>query len=134
MRLNFASFWLNEIEFRQLLGELLLRIRIRKQVLDALESGLRRGFEAVEKIHLVVEHGQIGCKLGHGVVLSEFSWPRRRHGDAGAARTHGCAASNPLRSPLLAGLEALRQRFALSRQYADVAADRGERCTDIDPA
>ena len=38
---------LREVVLRELFRELLLRIRIRKQVLDACESGLRGGVESV---------------------------------------------------------------------------------------
>jgi len=40
---------------------------IRKQIFDAGEPGLGCGLEAVEEIHLVEHHGQIGGEFRHGV-------------------------------------------------------------------
>ena len=59
----------------QAVGELLLRIGIGKQVLDAGEPGRRGGGEAVEKVELVVEHGEIGRELRHGFAPLSLGLP-----------------------------------------------------------
>ena len=49
----------------QALGQLLRRVGVRKRYSTALKPS-RSGGKAVEKVHVVVEHGQVGGKTGHG--------------------------------------------------------------------
>ena len=52
------------------LGELVLVVSVGKQELDALEPSPRRGAEAVQEVHLVEHHGQVGVELRHGLLRS----------------------------------------------------------------
>ncbi len=56
----------NELMPFKRFDELPLRIRIRKQVLDALEASARGGSKPIQKIDLVEEHREIGRELWHG--------------------------------------------------------------------
>ena len=49
-------------------AELVLVVVVREQELDALEAGLGRGREAIEKAHLVEHHGQVGVELRHAIL------------------------------------------------------------------
>jgi hypothetical protein len=57
---------------QQPLGDLLLRIRVRKEILDAGEARFRGRLEAVEKIDFVVQHREVGGELGHD---EDFRFP-----------------------------------------------------------
>src|SRR5438067_8155647 len=57
--------YLREPVLLQTVRELAGAIRIGKQVFDALEAGVFRGLEAVEKINFVEEHRQIGGEFRH---------------------------------------------------------------------
>src|SRR6266576_2237820 len=61
---------------RQTLGNLILWISIRKQILHAREARFRRSVETVEKLELVVEHRKICSKLWHGGNLIATSYRR----------------------------------------------------------
>ena len=50
----------------QACGQFLRRVGVREEVLHRLEAIARSGGKAVEKVHVVVEHGQVGGKTGHG--------------------------------------------------------------------
>ena len=49
----------------QAAGQLLGREVVGEQVFDGLEAVARGGLEAVKKIQVVVEHGQVGGEAGH---------------------------------------------------------------------
>jgi len=56
------------------LDQLLLRIRIRKQILDALEAGARRGSKTIQEVDLIEEHRQVGREFWHGDIPLTFSY------------------------------------------------------------
>lgn len=47
-------------------GQFWRRVGVGKEVLHRLEAIARSGGKTVEKVHVVVEHGQVGGKTGHG--------------------------------------------------------------------
>ena len=47
-------------------SQFLRRVGIGEEVLHRLEAIARSGGKAVEKVYIVVEHGQVGGKTGHG--------------------------------------------------------------------
>src|SRR2546428_1347569 len=58
--------YLNEPILLELLGELLLRIWVRKQILDRFEASLRRCIETIQEVDLVEEHREVRGELWHG--------------------------------------------------------------------
>ena len=52
-------------------GQFLRRVGVGKQVLHRLETIAGGGSKTVEKVHVVVEHGQVGGKAGHKQVPEE---------------------------------------------------------------
>ena len=73
-------------------GDLLGREGVGEQKFDTLEAVRRGGGEAVEKVVLVVEHGEIGGEAGHGEA-PESTRVQLSAATAGAARAPSRAAS-----------------------------------------
>src|SRR5690606_22237202 len=95
---------LSQAVLRQRFRQHLLLVGIGKEVLDAPEAVLGGGGKAVEEVVLAVEHGEIGGKPGHSLILLERPDSLRGRGaPESMARRYSAgssAASSPFGSPL----------------------------------
>ena len=57
--------YLYEPKLCQLLGQLFLGIRVRKEILDPFEAGFRCRPKSIQKINLGEEHREVGGELWH---------------------------------------------------------------------